>query len=170
MKAYNYLFIFFLCYTTTGFSQEVLRLNDGEAAGKAKLSDLAWLAGYWKGTGLGGDCEELWLPPIDSTMHGVFRFTEKGKTEFTEYMAIEQKDSTLSVKIKHFSRNLNPWEENEKWTQFTFIKMEKQTAYFNGITYYRKKNKLIVKVQLKSKEQYTTEEFVFTKSALSHRR
>lgn len=166
MKKYSYLLIVFLCGAATGFSQEVLRLKDVEAAGKGKLSDLAWMAGYWKGTGLGGDCEELWLPPVDSTMHGVFRFAEKGKTEFTEYMVIEQKDSTLSVKIKHFSRDLSPWEENEKWTPFTFIKMEGQTAYFNGITYHRKNDKLIVKVQLKSKDQYTTEEFVFTKSAL----
>jgi hypothetical protein len=166
MKLSNLPLLLILLYASSGFSQEVMRLKEGEPAGKGSLSELAWLAGYWKGSGLGGDCEELWLPPIDSTMYGIFRFAEAGTVQFTEYMVIEQQDSTLTVKIKHFSRDLTAWEEKENWTTFKFIKAEGQTAYFNGLTYHREQDKLTIRLQLKTKDGYKTEDFILGKTGL----
>lgn len=55
-------------------SQDVLRLEPGQAPASATLADVAWLAGHWVGTGLGGDCDETWLPATDNAMPGIFRY------------------------------------------------------------------------------------------------
>ena len=39
---------------------------------------VAWLAGYWKGTGLGGVTEEMWTPPVGDRMHGIFTLRQDG--------------------------------------------------------------------------------------------
>jgi hypothetical protein len=167
MKKHTYLILIGLLYfLTKGFAQEVHQLKDNEVAGKGKLSDLAWLTGNWKGTGLGGNCDELWLPAVDSSMQGIFRFYDNGKLAFTEYMNIIQEDSSLTIKLKHYNSDLSPWEEKEKWVTFRLIKIEKQTAYFNGLTYQRKKNKLIIKLNFHNKEKTWIETFIFNKSKL----
>ncbi len=148
-------------------AQEILKLKDGITQQKTDISKLSWLAGNWKGTGLGGNCDELWMTANDNSMQGIFRFYEKGKLQFTEYMnLIQESDSTLSVKLKHFSADLSPWEEKTDWTIFKLIKVENQTAYFNGMTYQRIKNKLVVKLSMHDKEKEWTEEFVFYKKKL----
>ena len=160
-------FIVMLVIISSTQAQEILQLKDGVTQQKTKLSQLSWLAGNWKGTGLGGNCDELWMPAGDSSMQGIFRFYEKGKLQFTEYMnVIQESDGTLAVKLKHFSADLSPWEEKDKWTIFKLIKVENQTAYFNGMTYQRKKNKLVVKLSMHSKEKEWIEEFVFYKTKL----
>jgi hypothetical protein len=166
MKIYTYLLTGLLFCTATGFAQEVLQFTESESAGKGRISELAWLTGNWKGTGLGGECDELWMPAGDNSMQGVFRFYEKGKLQFTEYMNIIQEDSSLSLKLKHFSDSLIPWEEKEKWVTFKLIKIENQTAYFNGLTYHRKKNKLVIKLYLHHKEKSWIETFIFYKTKL----
>lgn len=146
--------------------QDILRLSDSVKQGKGSLSQLSWLAGYWTGTGLGGDCEELWMPANDSGMHGVFRFAQKGELQFTEYMVIEEKEGSLKVRIKHYGGGVNAWEEKEKWVEFPLVKIEGQTAWFNGLTYTRKGESLIVKLAMKSDGKSYVEEFVFRKSGL----
>ena len=32
-------------------------------AAKATLDDFTWIVGHWQGTGLGGESEEMWMPP-----------------------------------------------------------------------------------------------------------
>jgi hypothetical protein len=79
---------------------------------------------------------------------------------------IQESDSTLAVKLKHFSADLSPWEEKTDWTIFKLIKVENQTAYFSGMTYQRIKNKLVVKLSMHNKEKEWVEEFVFNKKRL----
>ncbi len=148
------------------FTQDIMRIPADGSPGKGTLKQIEWLTGYWTGTGLGGDCEELWMPVKDSGMHGVFRFAEKGKLQFTEYMVIEEKNGSLKVKIKHYGSGLSPWEEKDKWVEFPLVKIEGQTAWFNGLTYIRKGDKLLVKLAMKSEGKSYTEEFTFQKSVL----
>ena len=53
-----------------------------EGPPKAKLGDFAWLVGYWDGEGLGGRIEDVWLPPRDGVMLGVFRLAKAGPVDF----------------------------------------------------------------------------------------
>jgi len=155
---------FFVCEKLS--AQEVLSLNENEESATAKLSDIKWLIGYWQGNGLGGFCEELWMPEKDGSMQGVFRFTEKDTLQFSEYMHIVEENGSLVVKLKHFNRDLSPWEEKEEWTSFKLVKIEGQTAYFHGLTYSRKGDKLMIYLRLKSADKTSIEEFSLNRTSL----
>jgi hypothetical protein len=157
-KSAIFLLLVFL-FSINGLSQEVLYLDQEHAAGKGSIRDLDWISGYWTGSGLGGECEELWLPPKDNSMVGTFRFMMDGKLIFSEYMLMIEEEGMLSLKIKHFNRDLTAWEEKEDWTVFRFIKSESQTAYFNGITFHRIEDELIIKLAMTDQGIKGTEEF-----------
>jgi hypothetical protein len=160
-------FSLLLTFCKAAQAQEVLKLKDGMTQQKTDISKLSWMVGRWKGTAFGGDCDELWMPAADNSMQGICRIYDKGKLQFTEYMnIIQESDSTLSVKLKHFSADLSGWEEKAEWTTFKLIKTEKQTAYFSGLTYQRTKNKLVIKLSMHDKEKEWTEEMVFYKKKL----
>lgn len=163
----TYTFMFLLLFVIAAQGQEVLKSEAGDAPGKGSLSELSWLTGYWKGTGLGGECDELWMPAADNSMTGIFRLIKDGTLNFSEYMILEESDSTVTLKLKHFGRDLSAWEEKEKWVTFNLIKIENMTAYFNGITYQRNGDELLIKLNLKSKDKEWTEEFRFTKENLN---
>ncbi|MCL6261548.1 DUF6265 family protein [Aquiflexum sp. TKW24L] len=142
-----------------GHAQEVLHLDQEQPAGSGSIQDLDWIAGYWTGSGMGGDCEELWLPAKDNSMVGTFRFIMDGELIFAEYMNMVEEDGMLSLKIKHFNRDLTAWEEKEDWTVFKFIKSEGQTAYFNGITFQREGDELMIRLAITNEGIKSTEEF-----------
>ncbi|WP_373497445.1 DUF6265 family protein [Aquiflexum sp.] len=146
-------------------AQEVLKLEEGQTPGAGRLEQMDWLTGYWKGNGLGGECDEIWMPAIDNSMAGVFRFANEGEIQFTEYMVIEQQGESLAIKLKHFNRDLSPWEAKEDWVEFKLVKIEGQTAYFHGLTYHREEDTLIIRLSLKSKDKTWVEEFQFEKVA-----
>lgn len=155
-----------LLISTTAFSQEVLTLDSTTMKQKHQLSELAWLTELWTGEGLGGTCDEIWMPQMDNAMQGIFRYSKDGKVVFTEYMIIEQLDSNISLKLKHFNKDLSPWEEKDKWITFELIKIEGTTAYFNGLTYSRKEDELTIKLNLHSGDKKWVEEFTFKKTTL----
>lgn len=147
-------------------AQEVLSLDKEQSAGSGSIQDLGWISGYWTGSGLGGDCEELWLPAKDNGMVGTFRFIMNGELIFSEYMNMVEEDGKLSLKIKHFNRDLTAWEEKEDWTVFKFIKTEGQTAYFSGITFHRDGDELKIRMAMTDKGVKSIEEFRFKKTIL----
>jgi hypothetical protein len=61
---------------------------------------------------------------------------------------------------------VQPWEEKEKWMEFPLVKLEGQTLWFDGLTYSRKNQELIVKLHMKSGNTIRVEEFIFRKSEL----
>lgn len=147
-------------------AQEVLSLDKEQSAGSGSIQDLGWISGYWIGSGLGGDCEELWLPAKDNGMVGTFRFIMNGELIFSEYMNMVEEDGKLSLKIKHFNRDLTPWEEKEDWTVFKFIKTEGQTAYFSGITFHRTGDELKIRMAMTDQGVKSIEEFRFKRKDL----
>ena len=147
-------------------AQEVIKLDRNTPANAGEIEDLQWISGYWKGTGLGGDVDELWLPQADNSMVGIFRFVREGALVFSEYMHIIEEEGVLYLKIKHFGRDLVGWEEKEEWTTFKFIKSDDQTAYFSGITFQRKNDQLIIKLLMNSDGTTHEESFVYQKASL----
>ncbi len=145
---------------------QVRQLEPDQAPGKGKVEELDWLAGFWSGSGLGGECEEVWLPAKDGHMIGTFRFWNNGKLAFSEFMNFVQEGESISLKLKHFNPDLTGWEEKEKWTTFKLVELGPNTAWFNGLTYERKGDELIVHLALTEKGERTIEEFRFTKTGL----
>lgn len=148
---------------STGLCQDVLTLAEGHRSAKITVDRLDWLVGSWAGTGLGGTCDEVWLPPADGAMQGVFRLFEDGRLQFSEYMSIVENDTATVLRLKHFGRDLTPWEPKDKWVDFPFIKAEGTTAWFNGITYHVEGDTLLILLRMRSKERTWTEELRFSR-------
>ncbi|HAC14599.1 MAG TPA: hypothetical protein DCE78_01460 [Bacteroidetes bacterium] len=155
-----------LAFSNAAWSQDVLKLGPDEAPGTASLEDVSWLQGYWTGTGLGGEVDELWMPAMDNSMIGVFRLMMNGQLIFSEYMFIEELNGTISVKLKHFNKDLTAWEEKEKWTEFKLVKVEGQKAWFSGLTYERNEDELTIKLNLTSQGVTRVESFNFKRTEL----
>ena len=86
-------------------------------APSATLDDLNWIVGNWRGTRPDdSSVEETWGEPLGDAMVGTFRsVSREGKTRFYEFMAIEQTDAGLMLRLRHFNpgEGLTCWEEKD---------------------------------------------------------
>ena len=101
----------------------------------ASIDAAAWLTGRWVGSGLGGTSEEIWSPSADGRMMGVFRQFSDGKTQFYEFEVLEESNQSLVMRIKHFSPNLEGWEEKTESRDFPLLSYSKGKLEFDGLTY-----------------------------------
>ena len=164
MKSFILLFVFL---TISHLSNaQVRQLGANEAPGKGKVSDLNWMVGYWTGSGLGGECEEVWMPAVEGHMIGTFRFWDKGKLIFSEFMNLIQDGESVSMKLKHFNPDLSGWEEKEDWTTFKLIELRKNKVWFDGLTIERLGDKMIYQLALSENGKETIEEFRFKRKSL----
>lgn len=104
------------------------------AAPPAAVRDLGWLAGYWKGSGLGGTVEEIWSAPAGGSMMGVFRLIQGDSVVFYEIMTIRPQGESLALVLKHFDADLTGWEEREEVVIFPLLRIGATEAYFEGLT------------------------------------
>jgi hypothetical protein len=136
-----------------------IRLGTDETPQKIALSEFSWLTGSWKGTGLGGDCVEVWSDPVGDTIVGSFVFAKDGKTVFTEHFALTPLGESVTLKLKHFDDKFSAWEEREKFVEFRFAKRDGNRFHFNGLTYVNvDKNRMDVYLLMRSKDGKTREE------------
>lgn len=80
----------------------------------ARIDEVAWIAGYWEGEGLGGKIEDIWMPPRDGVILGAFRLTKADGKGFYELFAIEEFEGSLRFVVKHFHPNRVGWEEKDQ--------------------------------------------------------
>lgn len=116
-------------------TENTLKLADGQTGEKAVIADIAWLAGNWIGTGLGGVSEEVWSKPNGGTMIGVYRLIKADKPVFYEMMLMLESEGTLILRLKHFNPSFVGWEEKDKSVDFKFVKKDEKRAYFSGLTF-----------------------------------
>lgn len=112
------------------------------------IADFAWLAGTWRGTGLGGECEETWSAPFAGEMTGTFRLLRDSETVFYEFMLLEADAEGFALKLKHFSADFTAWEEKADHVRFPLDAVEPNRAAFRGLTIERKGERLTVRVRL----------------------
>jgi hypothetical protein len=96
---------------------------------------MAWLAGTWRGPGLGGVAEEIWSEPTGGVMMGSFRMLKGDEPVFYEFITLSEEDGSLVMRVKHFSPELVAWEEKDKTVDFQFIKRDGKRYYFDGLTF-----------------------------------
>lgn len=127
-----------------------------------EVSELSWLSGYWRGEGLGGQCEEIWSAPMGGTMMGTFRLVKDGAVEFYEMMILTREKAGLVMKLKHFTPELVGWEEKADTVTFELERLEPGKAFFEGLTIERDGDRLEVRVRIKYKGgEVRDEPFVF---------
>jgi len=140
-------------------TENTLKLAEGELSPKATIADVAWLAGGWLGTGLGGVSEEVWSKPQGGIMMGAYRLIVKDKPVFYEMMWLTEMEGTLVLKLKHFHPNFVGWEEKEKTVDFKFVSKEGSRVNFSGLTFERNGDKgLKIYLALKQKDGSVREE------------
>ena len=58
--------------------------------GTLSIDRLSWLTGNWKGPINGGVLEEIWLPPLASTITALVRSSEESGIRFVEIIHITE--------------------------------------------------------------------------------
>lgn len=158
MKPFLTFFFLGLCL---GSAQSTLQLAEGETSPPAKLEDVAWIQGHWRGEAFGGVAEEIWGPPLGGSMMFVFKLAKDGEISFYEMGHILQVDQTLTMQLKHFDGNLRGWEQRDGTVDFRLVRLEPGKVYFEGLTMERiGKDRMDVHVMIQ--EEGGSEEVLFS--------
>lgn len=163
MKIHHFILLFLCTLCFAANAQEVKRLQDGQSPGKGNLTQVTWLEGLWGGPGLGGECEEVWLPARDGKMMGTFRFFNNDKLVFSELFYLVEEEESLTLKLKHFSAGLTAWEDKDEWVEFRLIEIKDQTIWLDGLTMKRDGDRLTVWVELESGDHSSVATFEYTR-------
>lgn len=123
------------------------------------IEDMAWLAGHWTGTGLGGRCEETWTAPDAGVMVGTFRLIKDEKTIFYEFLTLSVIDGRMVMRLKHFNPDMTGWEEKEKFVEFAHTGTEGNTVNFGALRFVRESaDRLTIFLKLRSNDGSVHEE------------
>lgn len=128
------IFVLLFCISISCSAQNTKTLAEGSESPKASLNEIAWIAGHWKGEAFGGIAQEIWSPPLGDSMMFVFKLAAEGKVQFYEVGHIQQTGETLLLQLKHFHGSLKGWEEKDETVDFKLVKLEGNSAYFEGFT------------------------------------
>ena len=109
----------------------------GSPGARATIDDIAWLAGRWIGSGLGGETEETWSAPAGGAMMGMFRLVKGGTVVFYEFLTLVEHEGGLLLKVKHFNADLTGWEEKGDFVTFRLIETTPAELRFDGLTFRR---------------------------------
>ena len=95
----------------------------------ASLTDVSWLSGHWVGkTASGQHIEEMWMSDRDGHMLGSFRWERGNGRWLFEFMTLTADapsgaaagaPGALTLRLKHFDRNLRGFEEKGESTTLT---------------------------------------------------
>ncbi|MBN1549944.1 hypothetical protein JW979_00685 [bacterium] len=111
-----------------------LKMNDTGGSASELLDTLQWMAGAWKGTGLGGTVEEIWAQPEGGAMMGMFRLIQCGCIVFYEFMTLSVVSDDLVLKVKHFDQSMKGWETPDQALAFKLLRHDGDTWHFEGLT------------------------------------
>jgi hypothetical protein len=132
---------------------------DAPARATATLADFRWLIGEWDGTGLGGESQEMWSPPADGAMMGMFRQLNGGKLVFYEFLTLVERDGSIVLRLKHFHPDLTGWEEKAQVLEFPLVSLTPTRATFNAMTFtHETADAFSVRLRLKDKAGSVREE------------
>ncbi len=100
---------------------------------KIQLSSLEWVIGNWQAQTDNGIMEEYWYPILGDAMAGWFRWKKEDAIFLYEFMLIQQIESRVVLKIKHFDANLEGWEESHKWIEYLAWSSEPNKVIFKSV-------------------------------------
>jgi len=116
-------------------TEHTLKPSPGQKPPSATIADMAWYAGHWTGEGFGGFNEEIWTPPKDGAMLGMYRMMKDGKPVFYELLTLLEENGSLVIHLKHFNADLSGWEEKDKSLAFPLVAQKDGMLYFDGMTF-----------------------------------
>ncbi len=131
----NYVFILILLTFSVLSEENIKYLSKGVSSPAAKIDQVSWIAGHWKGNAFGGEIEEIWSKPSAGSMMAVFKLSKDKQVNFYEIEIIREVNNTLVLELKHFSNELKDWEEKTEKVSFLLVELGKNVAYFDGMTF-----------------------------------
>ena len=129
-----YAVAFFLSHTVS--AQQTLQLGESSSA-NATIEEVSWIAGDWEGEAFGGTFEESWNPPSGHSMLGMFKQINNGEINFYEILTISEEKESLVIRLKHFDKQLNGWEEKNEKLEAWLVNLEDDAVYFEGYSFFR---------------------------------
>ena len=135
---FRYLFLLFTLFHFCGAfaqSSNTEQLEAKQNSPNALITDVKWIAGYWRGEIWGGEFEEIWSQPLAGSMLGSFKFVENQQVKFYELMSIAEHQGSLILRLKHFAQDLKGWEEKDQSVDFKLVRLANNAAYFEGYTF-----------------------------------
>ena len=131
-------------------------LADGDASPKAKIDQVSWIAGNWEGEAFGGQTEEIWSKPSAGSMMAVFKLTKDNQVSFYEIEIIREVNNSLVLELKHFSKELEGWEDKKEKVSFPLVKLGENVVYFDGMTFKKISDDILhVFVDIEDKGKHT---------------
>ncbi|WP_404335345.1 DUF6265 family protein [Sphingomonas sp. MMS12-HWE2-04] len=119
-------------------AQETRTLAAGAKSPPAKIEQLGWLAGTWRGDGLGGAATEVYSIQAGTIAGHFLQENEQGGALFYELMQIVPRDGSLIYRLRHFGASLKGWEDvTGDAVEFPLIAIEGDAVYFDGMTFRR---------------------------------
>jgi hypothetical protein len=137
------LFVIFFFVTSAAFAAEPARtrqLASHAQSPPATIADISWLQGHWTGKALGGETEEMWMPPKGGVMLGMYRLIKDGKPVFYELLTFAEERGSLVLRLKHFEPDLTGWEEKAESRRFALVAKEPGAVYLEGMTFIRNRD------------------------------
>ena len=140
-------------------TEHTVKLSESDAAPKATVAEMSWLAGRWIGSGLGGRTIETWSAPQAGVMLGTFHLIRDDQTVFYEFLTLAQGPNGLSMRLKHFNPDMTAWEEKDKVVEFRYVRTEGNLVQFGGLTFRRDtEDTLTIFLALRGKDGTVREE------------
>jgi len=103
----------------------------------ARIADVSWIAGHWRGEAFGSMAEEVWSPPFGGSMMGMFKMVKDGAVVFYEFLTIVEESGSLVLRLKHFDAHLGGWEEKDASLEFPLVECASTEVFFDGQTFRR---------------------------------
>ena len=102
------------------------------AQARAKLADVAFMAGHWRGGAAGELAEEIWTAADGDGMLGMWRYVAGGKARVFELLSIRQDAEGLMLRFRHFDGLLTAREEKDKPLALPLTRWSAGEAVFEG--------------------------------------
>ena len=77
------------------------------------------------------------MPASGGSMAGTFKLIVNDAATMYEFFTIVPDGESLTLRLKHFDRDLVGWEERDEYVEFPLVRLEKDAVYFAGLTYRR---------------------------------
>jgi len=137
-------------------STDACTLQNSSSIDSFDIETYQWLVGSWKGNGFGGISEEVWAPPIDGTMMGMYRHYKDGKIIFYEFMLLDQD----GLHLKHFHADLKGWEEKDDFVTFETKGQKDGQIILKGLQFEKKSDTTMqIRLRMRRGEELHTEVF-----------
>lgn len=115
-----------------------LAAGQQDAHPNVDISDLAWLAGCWHGTGFGNRVEECWMLAPDGRLTGMFQIIDQdGHQTLSEIFVLDRFEDEPALRLKHFHPDLTGWETRDDFVEFKLLETREGYARFEALEYTR---------------------------------